>query len=211
MSLLLAALLGLLATASSAELAGIPTLSQAQADRLAVEARGFERFVLVKMRECGVDTKALPLEFRARLRLVIARAARQAPAEFIAAAKAAPAMTQDDIAQLFGSIEEGPDALADFLRAQASLAGIADDVPYALDPIPEAVQKRWDSGQTVTRGAGFSGTLGSALGVEAQSLPVDGTEAPESSVVDFRDVPTGSSPRKSVSLKDLKPLKAPGR
>ncbi|HAH07526.1 MAG TPA: hypothetical protein DCM05_13580 [Elusimicrobia bacterium] len=200
MSLVLAALLGLLASASSAELADTPALSPEQAGRLARESRGFEQFVLVRMGQRGVDVKALRPEFRARLRLVIAHAARQVPQEFVQAAQVAPRMSQDDLSRLFLSIEQGPDALAQFLSEQAALAGIARDEARDTTAIPESVKKRWDSGETVTRDASFQGVLSDALGAEK--------EAP---VVDLRSPSPASPAGKRVSLKDLKPLAPLGR
>lgn len=197
MSLVLAALLGLLASASSAELSGGPALTPELADRLARESRGFEQFVLVKLNSRGVDAKALSPEFRARLRLVIAQAARQAPREFIAAGQAALGMGEDDLSRMFLSIERGPDALAAFLREQALLASAAREEFQTYAAVPEEVKKRWDSGRTVTEGVSFGGVMNDALGGGQEEAPV----------VDLRPASPPAAPAgRKVSLKDLKPL-----
>jgi hypothetical protein len=208
MTLILAALAGIFVLPSAAQMAAGPAFTQDQAGRLAAQARSFEQFALSQMAERGVDVSALPKGFRPRLRLVIAGAASQAPDAFIAAARIAPRMSQEDISTLFGAIQEGPESLADFFRA------------HAYVPIPKEIQDRWDSGQTVTSGASFKDSLGGSLGKPLEETET-GARTVESSVVDLRGCAFSNAAsaqqhaqalaERPVSLKDLKPLKPLGR
>jgi hypothetical protein len=204
MTLILAALAGIFALPSAAQSAAGQAFTQEQADCLAAQARSFERFALSQMSERGVAVSALPEGFRTKLRWVIAAAAGQAPAEFIAAARLAPRMSQEDISTLFGAIQEGPESLADFFRA------------HAYVPIPKDIQDRWDSGRTLTSDASFKDSLGGSLGKPSEEAEA-GAGTVESSVVDLRGCAftqaasaqqrAQAQAGKPVSLRDLKPLK----